>query len=69
MAETIKVRVSLDFEVDKSAMTNTDRQAIEFIRESLVEVVAHYARLTQDPTYVGPKVVVSIPEDSSNTVA
>jgi hypothetical protein len=69
MAETIKVRVSLDFEVDKSAITNTERQAVEFVRESLVEVVAHYAKLTQDPTYVGPGVVVSIPEDSTNTVA
>lgn len=69
MAETMKVRVSLDFEVDKSSITDTERQAVEFIRESLIEVVAHYAKLTQDPTYAGPKVVVSIPEDSTNTVA
>jgi hypothetical protein len=68
MAETMKVRVSLDFEVDKSSITNDEAQTLEFVRESLVEVVGHYAELVASPTYLGPKVVVSIGEDSINKI-
>jgi hypothetical protein len=68
MAETMKVRVSLDFEVDKSSITNDEAQTMEFVRESLIEVVGHYAELASSPTYLGPKVVVSIGEDSINKI-
>jgi hypothetical protein len=68
MAETMKVRVSLDFEVDKSSITNDEAQTMEFVRESLIEVVGHYAELVASPTYLGPKVVVSIGEDSINKI-
>ena len=69
MAETIKVRVSLDFEVEKSAITSNAPQAIEFVQQTLGEVVRHYAGLTEDPKYVGPNLVVSVPTDSAKVVA
>ena len=69
MAETIRVRVSLDFEVDKSSITKDGATTIEFVEQSLGEVVKHYANLTSDPKYLGPKVVVSVPQGQSKVVA
>ena len=61
MAETIRVRVSLDFEVDKSSTTPDGATTLEVVR--------HYANLTSDPKYLGPKVVVSVPQGQSKVVA
>jgi hypothetical protein len=69
MAETIRVRVSLDFEVDKSSTTKDGATTIEFVEQSLGEVVRHYAKLTSDPKYLGPKVIVSVPQGQSKVVA
>jgi hypothetical protein len=68
MAETIKVQVTLEFEVEKSAVTQTPEATAEFVKESLGEIVRHYGKLTTDSTYLGPEVKVVVPQNAVKAV-
>ncbi len=65
----INLSVSLDFEVETGGVVKDGITATDFIQQSLIEVVAHYYDLTKDPTYLGPKVSVSVPENAVKVVA
>ena len=65
----IKLNVSLDFEVETAGVVKDSATATDFVEQSLVELVAYYNNLANDPTYVGPKVRVVIPQNPVKAVA
>ncbi len=58
MAETYKLQVTLDIEVEKSGITETEPETIEFVQQSLLEVAAKFYEQDKDPKYLGPKMRV-----------
>ena len=65
----IKLNVSLDFEVETAGVVKDGNTATEFVEQSLIELMAYYNNLSNDPTYIGPKVSLSIPDNPVKVVA
>jgi hypothetical protein len=68
MSEKFTVRVSLDFEVDKSPITKDNSTTREFIEQNLQALPAYFEELTSKPTYLGPKVIVRLSTNETEVV-
>ena len=65
MADTFKLSVNLDFEVEKKEpITDSESATIEYVQQALGVVLEHFIELQKDPAYLGAKVVVSIPQNA-----
>jgi hypothetical protein len=55
MADTYKIQLVLEVEVEKSPFTTSEAETIEFVEQSMIAVTAQFAEQNNDPKYLGPK--------------